>query len=331
MDLMQRFFEKAKSNPKRIIYPEGHDERIVAAAIKAKQMGLANPLIFGDEQKIRQNAAKSGLPMDGIEILAPDDENRINRYAEAYSGFRDIRLAIAKKLVAKPLAFCCMAVRQNDADGMVGGVDSATGSVIQAATLAVGYQEGLSTSSSFFIMIVPEFLGEKDKVFVFADCAVSVAPTSRQLADIAIASGTNAKNLLGMEPKIAFLSFSTKGSAYHENVDKVIEALKIARELKPEFQMDGELQGDAAIVPRVAQKKVKESAIAGNANVLVFPDLNAGNICYKLVQYLANAKAIGPVLQGFAKPVNDLSRGATVEDIIAVTAITVVQAQGGSK
>lgn len=327
MDLVQQFFEKARSNPKRVIYPEGNDERIVVAAAKAKQMGIAYPVIFGDEMKIRENASKNNLAMDGIAMIAPDDEDKINCYAEAYSGFRDIKLAVAKKLVRKPLAFCCMALRQGDADGMVGGVDSATGSLIQAASVAVGYQEGLSTSSSFFIMIVPEFPGEKEKVFIFADCAVSVAPTPHQLADIAIASGANAKNLLGIEPKIAFLSFSTKGSAYHENVDKVIEALRIAKELKPEFEMDGEMQGDAAIVQKVAKKKAKESQVAGKANVLIFPDLNAGNICYKLVQYLAHAKAIGPILQGFAKPVNDLSRGATVDDIIAVTAITVVQAQ----
>ena len=328
MDLVQQFIEKARANPKRIIYPEGHDERIVVAAVKAKRLGIADPILFGDEANIRESASKNNLTLDGISIVVPDDEDKINSYAEAYSGFRDIKLAVAKKLVRKPLAFCCMAVRQGDADGMVGGVDSATGSVISAATVAVGYQEGLSTSSSFFIMIVPEFQGEKGKVFIFADCAVSVVPTPRQLADIAVASGTNARNLLGLEPKIAFLSFSTKGSAYHEDVDKVIEALRIAKELKPEFEMDGELQGDAAIVPKVAEKKAKGSPVAGKANVLIFPDLNAGNICYKLVQYLANAKAIGPIMQGFARPVNDLSRGASVDDIMAVTAISVVQAQG---
>ena len=327
MDLVQQFIEKAGANPKRIIYPEGHDERIVVAAVRAKQMGIAYPVLFGDEVKIRENASKNNLVMDRITIITPGEVDKINSYAEAYSGFRDIKLAIAKKLVRKPLAFCCMALRQGDADGMVGGVDSATGSVISAATVAVGYQEGLSTSSSFFIMIVPGFQGEKEKVFIFADCAVSVAPTPRQLAEIAVASGTNARNLLGLEPKIAFLSFSTKGSAYHEDVDKIIEAVRIAKELKPAFEMDGELQGDAAIAQKVAEKKAKESTVAGKANVLVFPDLNAGNICYKLVQYLANAKAIGPIMQGFARPVNDLSRGATVDDIIAVTAITVVQAQ----
>lgn len=328
MDLVKQFIEKARANPKRIIYPEGHDERIVVAAVKARRLGIADPILFGDEAKIRESALKNNLTLDGISIVVRDDKDKISSYAEAYSGFRDIKLAVAKKLVRKPLAFCCMAVRQGDADGMVGGVDSATGSVISAATVAVGYQEGLSTSSSFFIMIVPEFQGEKEKVFIFADCAVSVAPTPRQLADIAVASGTNARNLLGLEPKIAFLSFSTKGSAYHEDVDKVIEALRIAKELKPEFEMDGELQADAAIVLRVAEKKAKESPVAGKANVLIFPDLNSGNICYKLVQYCANAKAIGPIMQGFARPVNDLSRGASVDDIMAVTAITVVQAQG---
>jgi len=177
-------------------------------------------------------------------------------------------------------------------------------------------------------MIIPEFQGEQDKIFLFADSAVNIQPSAQQLAEIAIASGINARTLLGIDPKIAFLSFSTKGSAGHKDADKVIEALAIAREINPELDMDGELQLDASIIPSVASKKVHESSVAGQANVLVFPDLDAGNIGYKLVQYMANAKAIGPILQGFAKPVNDMSRGASVDDLIAVSAITSVQAKG---
>ncbi|UCE07588.1 MAG: phosphate acetyltransferase, partial [bacterium] len=206
-------------------------------------------------------------------------------------------------------------------------IATATAYVIQFASLTIGFQKGLSTPSSLFIMVIPKYLNEKDKILIFADCAVNVSPTSRELAEIGIASGINAKALLGIEPKIAFLSFATKGSANHENVDKVRKAVSIAKKINSQFEIDGELQADTAIVPRVANKKVKQSNVAGKANILIFPDLDAGNICYKLVQYLANAKAFGPILQGFAKPVNDLSRGATVDDVIGVTAITVVQAQ----
>jgi phosphate acetyltransferase len=223
-----------------------------------------------------------------------------------------------------------MMVRTGEADAMVAGVASATASVIQAASLTVGFREGFSTPSSFFIMIVPTFMDEKDKVVVFADCAVNIAPNAQQLAEIAIASGQSAKALLDMEPRIAFLSFSTRGSASHPDADKVIEAVRLARDLAPEFAIDGELQGDAALVPDVAARKVKESTVAGKANVLIFPDLDAGNISYKLTQYLAGATALGPVLQGFAKPVNDLSRGATVDDIVGVSAIATIQARGSA-
>ena len=327
MDLVQSFINKAKANPKRIVFPEGNDERIIAAVSRIKELGFAEPLLVGDEEEIKRFASQNNISIEGISIIPLNEEARIDEYAQTYSKARDIKLAFARKLVRKPLAFGCMMVKQGDADGMVAGVARATGSVIQAASVAIGFQEGLSTPSSFFIMIIPEFQQENDKIFLFADCAVNVSPNPRQLAEIAVASGINAKVLLDMEPKIAFLSFSTKGSATNEHVDRIKEALAIAREIKPEFEMDGELQGDTAIVQKVAEKKAKESQVAGKANVLVFPDLNAGNICYKLVQYLANAKAIGPILQGFARPVNDLSRGATVDDIIAVAAITVVQAQ----
>jgi phosphate acetyltransferase len=192
---------------------------------------------------------------------------------------------------------------------------------------AIGYEQGISTPSSSFIMVVPdEAVGQRE--IIFADCAVNINPSAEQLADIAIASGGNARNLLGVEPRIAMLSFSTKGSASHELIDKVILATAIAKEKAPHLKIDGELQADAALIQRVAAKKVGESDVAGQANVLVFPDLNSGNIAYKLVQYLAGAKALGPILQGFKKPVNDLSRGASIEDVVGVTAITVVSAQG---
>ncbi len=327
MELIQKFIELAKQQPKRIVFPEGNDPRIIIAAAQIKKMGIAEPIILGDPDAVKALAKQNQIALSGIWILNPETEPiLINQYSEIYAAARDVKAAIAQRLVRKPIPFGGMMVRQGDVDGMVVGVATATATVIQVASLTVGFQPGISTPSSFFIMVVPEFLGEKDKIFIFADCAVNVAPTAEQLAEIGIASGLNAQTLLGMEPKIAFLSFATRGSASHPDVDKVHQAVEIARQKKPEFEIDGELQGDAALIPAVAAKKVKESSVAGKANVLVFPDLDAGNICYKLVQYLANAKAYGPILQGFARPVNDMSRGASVDDLIGVTAITVVQA-----
>jgi len=328
MDLLQQFIERAKKRPARIVFPEGHDQRIVSAAAQAREMGIAHPVILGEIGAVKELAMKEGVDIDGISVISPHDPSFVERYARIYAQARDMREAIAVKLVRKPLSFGGMMVRAGDADAMVGGVDSATATVIQTSSLTIGFGENISTPSSFFIMIIPEFAGEKDKVFLFADCAVNIQPNARQLAEIGVATGGNARRLLGMEPKIAFLSFSTKGSANHTDVDKVVEAVDIARKMKPDYRIDGELQGDAAIVSRVARKKVKESPVAGEANVLIFPDLDAGNICYKLVQYCANAKALGPLLQGFAKPVNDMSRGATVDDLVGVTAITSVQACG---
>jgi len=326
MDIIQEFIRKAQQDPARLVYPEANDPRILEAVVKVRDLGIAEPILVGNLEEIETLSA--GADLKGIEIIDSKESPLLETYAAVYAQRRDMREAIASKLVRKPLSFGGMMVSQGQADGMVAGVATATSIVIQTATLTVGFQEGLSTPSSFFIMIIPQFQGEPDKIFIFADSAVNIQPTAQQLAEIAVASGTNAKALLGIDPKIAFLSFSTKGSAGHPDADKVIEALALAKAIKPEFQMDGELQLDAAIVPSVAAKKVKESEVAGSANVLIFPDLDAGNIGYKLVQYMANAKAIGPILQGFARPVNDMSRGASVADLIAVSAITSVQAKG---
>ena len=325
MDIIQHFIRKAQDNPARLVYPETHDLRILEAVVQVRDLGIAQPILVGDEHEIQRLA--QGLDLKDIEIIDSRNDPRLELYSHVYAEKRDLREAIAAKLVRKPLSFGGMMVSAGQADGMVAGVATATSIVIQTATLTVGFQEGLSTPSSFFIMIVPQFQGEQDKVFIFADSAVNIQPDARQLAEIAVASGTNAQALLGIEPRIAFLSFSTKGSAGHADADKVLEALRIARELRPDFEMDGELQLDAAVIAKVAAKKVTESRVAGQANVLIFPDLDAGNIGYKLVQYMANAKAIGPILQGFAKPVNDMSRGASVDDLVAVSAITSVQAK----
>ena len=328
MNIVEKFIDKAQTNPARLVYPEAKDPRILEAAVKVYEQGIAQPILIGEPEDVYSLAKEMNLSLEGIEIVASKTDSRLDTYAQAYADKRDLRKAIATKLVRKPLSFGGMMVSEGAADGMVAGVATATSIVIQTATLTVGFQAGLSTPSSFFIMIVPEFQGDSDKIFIFADSAVNIQPNAQQLAEIAIASGTNARALLGIEPKIAFLSFSTKGSASHGDADKVMEALDIARQINPKFDMDGELQLDAAIIEKVAAKKVGDSSVAGQANVLVFPDLDSGNIGYKLVQYMANAKAIGPILQGFAKPVNDMSRGASVDDLIAVSAITSVQAKG---
>lgn len=328
MNIVESFIGRAQEKPARIVYPEAKDPRILEAATKVKQLGIAHPILVGNPEQVQELAYETGVSLTDIDIIDSKTSPDLDVYSQAYAEKRDLREAIAKKLVRKPLSFGGMMVNQGAADGMIAGVATATSIVIQAATLTVGFQKGLSTPSSFFIMIVPEFLGESDKIFLFADSAVNIQPTAQQLAEIAIASGTNARALLGIDPKIAFLSFSTKGSAGHDDAEKIIKALSIAQKIDSSFNMDGELQLDAAIVPSVAAKKVGDSSVAGQANVLIFPDLDAGNIGYKLVQRMANAKAIGPILQGFAKPVNDMSRGASIDDLIAVSAITSVQAKG---
>jgi phosphate acetyltransferase len=232
-------------------------------------------------------------------------------------------------MVARPAVFGGMMVKLGHADTMVAGVGTATANVIQAGALTVGYAPGIATASSFFLMIIPEFRGRKQCPLIFADCAVNIAPTPEQLADIAIASERSAAKLLGERPRVAMLSFSTHGSAAHPGVEHVTQALGIARQRAPQASIDGEFQLDAALMPAVAAKKLKQpSEVAGQANVLIFPDLNSGNIGYKLTQYLAGARAIGPFLQGFAQPISDLSRGASVDDIVATTVVCLAQRQG---
>lgn len=327
MSVVDRFEDKVRGKNLSVVLPEGNDERIIQAARRIKDEGIAKPIVLGRADQIEAAEQKAGVNLNGIEVIDPRESDKLEEYAKRYiEGRDDMLLAVARRMVVKPLFYGGMMVKCGDANTMVGGIASATATVIQAGALTIGMAPGIGTASSFFLMVIPDFISEKDKPFIYADCAVNIAPTPEQLADIALASAISAQKLLGAEPRVAMLSFSTKGSASHENVDKVLTALKIAKKKAPNLAIDGELQADAAIVPRVAAKKVKtESNVAGRANVLIFPDLNAGNIAYKLTQYMANAKAIGPFLQGFAIPISDLSRGASADDVVAAAAICLAQ------
>ena len=327
MDIIGSFKEKARGKNLSVVLPEGRDERIIQAARRLKDEDIAQPIVLGKPEQIEAAIEKAGVDLDGVRTINPKESDKLDFYAERYSRQRDgIYTAVAKRIVVKPLFYAGMMVACGDADTAVGGVVSATSILIQAGVLTVGLSPGIKTPSSYFLMVIPNFLGEEDKPFIYADCAVNIDPTAEQIADIALASAASARRLLGKEPRVALLSFSTKGSAFGPSVDKVKEALKIAQAREPELAIDGEFQADSAIIPRVAAKKVKdESAVAGKANVLIFPDLNSGNIAYKLTQYMAGAQAIGPFLQGFVKPITDLSRGASVDDIVSAVILTLVQ------
>jgi len=332
VDVMEWFKREARRDPRRIVLPEGEEERIIKAAVVSAKEGIARPILLGERSRIMKKASDLNLEIENIEIINPLHSSKLEKYASLYCKIRKskgVTEKLAKRILQKNLYFGAMMVRAGDADGMVAGAANLTASVIRAGRLIIGLQKGVSIPSSFFIMDVPGFVGGEKGVLIFADAAVNPDPTPSQLAEIAISSAKSAETLLGWEPRVAMLSFSTKGSAHHPLVDKVVEATEIAKKRAPHLLIDGELQADAAIVPEVARRKVKESDVAGRANILIFPDLNAANIAYKLVQYMGKARAYGPILQGFSKPISDLSRGASVEDIVGAIAIVCVEAQRG--
>ena len=333
MHLMDTIKEKARKNLKTVVLPESYDERMLFAAEKIVEQGLAKVIILGNAAEVQAVAQSKGVDLKGVIIEEPATSSKLTGYIDALVELRKskgLSREEAKQLLTGKdnLYFAGMMVRLGDAGGEVAGATSTTGNVLKAAFQTVGTAPGIKTVSSYFFMITKTPSFGENGIILFADCAVNPNPDAQALAEIAVATARNCKSFLDVDARVAMLSFSTKGSASHDDVDKVLAAIEIARKIDPALQIDGELQADAALLPKVGEKKAPGSKVAGKANVLIFPDLDAGNIAYKLVERVAGAEAIGPVIQGLAKPVNDLSRGCSVEDIVNVVAITAVQAQG---
>lgn len=318
MNFIDEIKNKAKRLNNKIAFPDAEDTRTINTAIILKSQGIGQPILVGDTVKIRELAEANSLSIDGIEIINPIESELLNEFANKLYLKRQAKGMTpeqARDLMIKPIYFAGQMLDAGLVKVVVGGNVSSTGDIIKAAIYTVGVAPGISIVSSFFIMV------KDDRTICFADCAVNPDPNDQQLADIAITSARNFKSITGIDSKIAMLSFSTKGSASHPHVDKVIAATEIVKEKAPDLLVDGELQADAALVASIGEKKCKGSPVAGNANVLVFPDLDSGNIGYKLTQRLGGFEAVGPVVQGLAKPYCDLSRGCSVDDMVNVAAI----------
>jgi phosphate acetyltransferase len=335
MELLDRIKQNARKHNMRIVLPEGYEERTIKAAEIAIQENLAQIILIGDPDEINSHAARLGLKnISKATIVNPKSHARKEHYIDMMVELRKSKGMTkeeASRLIEDPLYLGVMMIKAGDADGEVSGADHSTGDVLRPAFHYVKTAPGISVVSGAFIMILPDKSFGENGVIIFADGAVHPNPNEKELAEIAVASAHTARAIAGFEPRIAMLSFSTKGSAKHAMVDMVVNATRIAKEMAPDLQIDGELQADAALVEAIGKSKAPGSSIAGKANVLIFPDLNSGNIAYKLVQRLAHAEAIGPVLQGMAAPINDLSRGCSVSDIVSMIAITSNQAAGLKK
>jgi phosphate acetyltransferase len=330
MDLIEKIISRAQANRQRIVLPEGTEERTLKAADRLAADGVADVILLGNPKEIAALSASYGLVnIEKTLIINPKEHAKKQQYADLLLKLRQSKGMTPEKaaaLVEDPLYLGCLMIKAGDADGEIAGAQNTTGNVLRPALQIIKTMPGISCVSGAFLMFLKDRSYGEDGVMVFADCAVLPNPTAQELAQIAVSTAHTARALVGVEPRVAMLSFSTKGSAQHEMVDKVVEATRMAKELAPDLQIDGELQADAAIVPKVALQKAPGSSVAGKANVLVFPSLETGNISYKLVQRLAGAEAVGPILQGMAAPVNDLSRGCSIDDVYKMVAIAANQA-----